>query len=276
MPTLWRPVTLFSLMALLAAFNCTRAEAFKATLAVTATDPVPPVTFGQKGGVIYLRIQYQTDTPIKIFATGLRTGREVRDGYNNPSPLYSSGSGEAFCWFAENSGAVIDEIRIEAHAFGLIPLTTISIPFQANWTSSEPTQARIRQPWVLELEAAQSRALNEEHQRASTGWIHLVAIIAGGVIMLVAAGSVIVYVPLQAYAIRKLTGPHLFGAIVTGLIMAGLITHAVYAYRAGAGLWPIFLIFGSPVAVAYLLWAVLRARKAEKATTRHQDQPTAG
>lgn len=148
MPTLWRPVTLFSLIALLSAFNCTRAEAFKATLSVTATGPVPPATFGQKGGVIYLRIQYQIDTPIKIFATGYRAGREVRGGYNNPSPLYSSGSGEAFCWFGENSGAVIEEIRIGAHAFGLIPLATISIPFQANWNGTEPARARTRPaPW---------------------------------------------------------------------------------------------------------------------------------
>lgn len=252
------------MIAPLSPFICTSAEAFQATLTVTATDPESPATFGEKSGAIFLRIRYQTDVPTRIFAAGFHSGHAVVSAASSLSPLYVAGSGDAFCWFVIGSGTQIDEVRVKAEAFGLVPLTSISIPFQAHWTSTELALAHVRQPWVQEMQNAQSRALNEENRRASSGWMHIVAIVAGGAIMAIGAASAIIYLPLQAYATWKLTGRHLLGAIVVAVIMTAVIIHAVFAYRAGSGLWPIFLIFVSPVAVAYLFTAIMQARKAEK------------
>lgn len=61
----------------------------------------------------YLRLRYETDKPVHIWARPYFNGKPVEAG-SNPSQMYS-GKGETFGWFFFHApGDMVDEVRITA------------------------------------------------------------------------------------------------------------------------------------------------------------------
>jgi len=78
----------------------------------------------------------------------------------------------------------------------------------------------------------------------------------------------LVYPPLQAFAIWRLKGwSHV--AVIPALVMVPVLGHAAYAYAQNSNLWPIFIIFVSPLANAFLLVVLLASGR------RRNNEPAA-
>ena len=68
------------------------------------------------------------------------------------------------------------------------------------------------------------------------------------------------YFFLQALMAVRYRGRWLVFSLVPLLFMVPLALHAAFAFAAGSNLWPLLLIFASPIAFAYLLGlAVVKA-----------------
>lgn len=149
--TMWLAVVL---LASFAANAATTVEVLDTYPSGSSVRLAPNETF-------YIRLRFETDEPIKIWARPYFRGEPVRAG-SNPSYVYT-GSGEALGWFFlfDESGAV-DEIRIST-GDGSIDGTHVALTYPIEVEGSRKPVAREPAPdWVEEL-----RALDKERQRAA-------------------------------------------------------------------------------------------------------------
>ena len=105
------------------------------------------------------------------------------------------------------------------------------------------------------------------HTAAQTQVFNPASLVIGGSIILVGFLSVIAYIPLQLFAVWKLKGGLRIAAFIPIPIMALVLAVTVAAYVAESNLWPIYMIFCSPIAVIFLavLLIASRASTARKA-----------
>jgi len=112
----------------------------------------------------YLRLAYETDKPVHIWARPYLNGKPANAG-SNPSQQYS-GKGETFGWFFFHApGDMVDEVRITA-GDGHISNT----PIVAVWRGfvvggSETPDAQAEPIWIAEM-SARAKAAQDEAYRA--------------------------------------------------------------------------------------------------------------
>jgi len=103
------------------------AAAAAPTVQVLETWPPGEAVTLADGERFHLRLRYDSEQPIRIWARPYFRGEEVAAG-SNPSPPYPAGSGEAIGWFFFlEPGAQVDEVRISAGDGGL------ATPVVASW-----------------------------------------------------------------------------------------------------------------------------------------------
>jgi hypothetical protein len=84
------------------------------TVEVVETDPAGDVVWLGRNQSYYLRLSYQSDEPVKIWARPYYRDKVVQAG-SNPSRVHPAGSGEALGWFfLFEPGTRVDEVRISA------------------------------------------------------------------------------------------------------------------------------------------------------------------
>ena len=75
----------------------------------------------------------------------------------------------------------------------------------------------------------------------------------GALLVQIGFGSAVAYVPLQIRACRNWRGGWRIAALVPLLLMVPVFVSAVIGIVYGSNLWPIYLIFLSPVGTGYLV-----------------------
>ncbi|HEU4619046.1 MAG TPA: hypothetical protein VFV10_13480 [Gammaproteobacteria bacterium] len=134
------------------------------TVTVLATEPSGDVVSLRRNETFYLRIGYETDEPVRIWARPYFQGRAV-DAGSNPSATYT-GSGEALGWFfLIDPDARVDEVRISAGdgtdaGTEIVAVYPVQVRGSASPATREPKPA-----WVEELKAradAAERAAYEQ------------------------------------------------------------------------------------------------------------------
>ena len=86
---------------------CLRAET---NVSVIATDPTTEVVLG-RGQPFYVRIAFETDQPVGIWARPYGGGKPIKRYFSNVSASHV-GAGEALGWFSLDEAAEVDEVRI--------------------------------------------------------------------------------------------------------------------------------------------------------------------
>jgi hypothetical protein len=144
------------------------AGAAQAQMRATVVESDPPgeaITLA-RGEVLWLRIAYEADQPVRIWARPYFNGREA-PAHSNPSPQYS-GRGEALGWFSFPEAAQADEIRIQFGVQGSrMPLEVLSYRVRITATG-QPGAPRAAPAWAEELRReaeALSRAQREARER---------------------------------------------------------------------------------------------------------------
>ena len=80
------------------------------SISVTATDPATEAVLG-KGQPFYVRVTFETDQPVGIWARPFAGGKPVKRYFSNVSASHV-GAGETLGWFALDEVAGVDEVRI--------------------------------------------------------------------------------------------------------------------------------------------------------------------
>jgi hypothetical protein len=132
---------------------------------IVETQPASSATLGRQQS-FWVRIEYQSDEPIRLWARPYRNGREVEKAMSNGSLKYV-GSGEALGWFALTEPGEVDEIRINAGGgkpYREWELARESV--ELRWTDAPSAETRAE--WVEELLATEEARRAEESKRRAS------------------------------------------------------------------------------------------------------------
>jgi hypothetical protein len=170
---------------LLVAFvACTAQAEIRAIIAET-DPPGEAVTLG-RDEVFWVRIAYDSDEPVRIWARPYLDGKEVA-AHSNPS-ITHTGRGYALGWFSFRQAAQADEIRIQVGTSRSSQSLEIARhPVQLTATG-QPVARRTAAPWVDELRReTEARGRLEQERVSSRPASTKDAVVTYGLMLLVAA-----------------------------------------------------------------------------------------
>jgi hypothetical protein len=133
---------------------------------IVQTQPAGDASLGHQES-FWVRIEYNTDEAISLWARPYRNGTQVKEAMSNASLTYT-GSGEALGWFALIERGDVDEVRVFAGGgkpFREWELARHSV--RLRWTDGRPS-AVPQTPWVTELLAMEKARYHEDAQRRAS------------------------------------------------------------------------------------------------------------
>jgi hypothetical protein len=195
-----------------------------------------------------VRIQFDTDEPVSLWAPPYRNGKPVdRGARTNPSAKHT-GSGYALGWVEFTEATEVDEIRIRAG--GGDPYREWELARAAvalRWTGADiPDEARPR--WVKELQAAEDARMRAEAQRRANEPVSGgdVAFMSGFNLFMFALGIAGVVVPI--WSAWKWQGGWRIAALVPAGVVGFVVARIVFDTTidpTSHNLWPFeIIIFG--------------------------------
>jgi hypothetical protein len=201
---------------------------------------------------LYLRITYTSDIPLRFRAKAYNQGALVERGAAyNPAPAYPAGQGEALAWLSFDDEARIDEVRVTALDEKWREIVTHRFAVDVRWNGVAPRRQREPAAWASRLSDAQQRMSSSATKDGDGG-----GGVLGGLLFSLMGLSIPLYLILQAFMLVRLRGGWRKAAMVPLVGMIPLVLFTLFGLLAGANLWPLMLLFLTPVAVCYLvvLW----------------------
>lgn len=220
---------------------------------ILETDPSVAATLHAREP-FYVRIAYQSDVPLRFQAAGYDRGMKRQEGVAlNPAPVYGAGTGHAIGWIAGDDKTRIDEIRVHVFDESWRLIDTLSAAADIRWNGAAPRTRREPAAWATELSDIQQHMTAA--RLASTGEDNAL----WGILVMLMAWSVPGYFVLQIYMWLKYREHWRRAALLPLWVMVPLFAYSLFALFAGSNLWPLMLIFFSPLAFIYLI-CVLAAK----------------
>jgi len=239
------------------------------TVEVLETYPAgEEVTLGRNEN-FYLRLRYDTDHPVGIWARPYLRGKPARAG-SNGSYTYS-GSGEALGWFfLMSSDAQVDEIRITA-GDGSIDGTPVVFTYGVHVTGSEQAPGSEAQPdWVARLKAADAERQRLAYQGyanrpVAPGTSLLAALFMVGVLALGVGGFV-----LPVRALVRWRGGWRLAAVVPTALMGFVVLRLIAGVSVDPtshNLWPFEILMVGLLSVGVMAVLMLLRKLAGETAT---------
>ncbi|MDF0667446.1 MAG: hypothetical protein P0119_15415 [Nitrospira sp.] len=203
-------------------------DGVRADTTVRVVETWPPgdhVTLG-KNQNFYLRLVYETDKPVHIWARPYFNGKPANVG-SNPSQTYS-GKGETYGWFFFHApGDMVDEVRITA-GDGRVSNTPVVVVWRGYVVGgSEVPDAQTQPAWIAEMnarvkasEAEAHRARRQEPVSASDQ-----ALMTGFLLAVLATG--LLGFGLPAWGVWRWHGAWRIAAAVPGAMMVFVVMRIV-------------------------------------------------
>ncbi len=223
-------------------------------LTLVRTSPFRDATL-PRSGQLYLEVEYESAEPLRIQARAYRDGKPAPERQAmNASVLHPAGKRRALVWVSFFEPAAIDEIRVTAHDDRWQPLRILSVASRADWTKRSGAY-RAPPQWVSDHIEAESRMADAHPVEEATG-----GGLVGLAIMAIAMIALPGYLVLQVTGLRRFAGLWRYAAGVPLLLMVPVALATMAGLVGSSNLWPLLLIFATPVAVLFLL-ALFAARR---------------
>jgi hypothetical protein len=218
---------------------------------VVAIDPPAGATLG-RDEPFFVRIQFESDEPVNLWARPYRDGKPVDRGARTNASAKHAGAGYALGWFSFTGAAEVDEVRIRAG--GGKPWReweVASYPVTLSWTG-QPAATRNAEPWVSDLQGQANAALRQSarEQAARPPSAGDTALFAG--FMLAALGLLVGGLALPAWALWKWRGGWRIAAAAPVAIMAFVVLRIVVGIArdpTSHNLWPFELLMWGAASV---------------------------
>jgi hypothetical protein len=233
------------------------------TARIVETQPSAGSTLSRSES-FYVRIEYESDEPINLWARPYRNGEQVEQAMSNASSKFS-GSGETLGWFALIEPGVVDEVRVIAG--GGKPYREWELARQSvdlRWTTASPS-ARSSPAWVDELQAAETSRQREEAKRRASEPVSVgdSMLFFGFMLAVLALGLGGLIVP--TYCVWKWSGGWKIAAVVPLAIVAvvvGRILIDTARDPTSHNLWPFEILIWCTVSLVGIgaLWVARRMR----------------
>lgn len=221
-----------------------------ASIRIIETDPASPATLGswQRFNV---RIGYVADEPIRVHGQALSRERKVTSATSG-SPVYPPGSGEGMFWFAYTEPAQVGRIVLTAYPANVqTTLAEAVLDVDLRWAGAQ-TASPPPAEWVRRMDAVAERRHREQYE----AYMNRPPPVWQSALFFALVWSPLAYLVLQVVALRRFRGAWRVAALAPLVPMAVVLLYTVSAYRAGSNLFPLVLIFTSPVALLYLVGLV--------------------
>jgi hypothetical protein len=203
-------------------------DGVRAETVVRVVETWPPgnyVTLGRNQN-FYLRLEYETDKPIGIWARPYFKGKPVNAG-SNTSPSYS-GTGETFGWFFFSHPVdVVDEVRITA-GDGSVSNTPVVAVWRGYVLGDNKVSGATAEPaWIAEMSARAKAAQDEAYRARTREPVSRSdrALISGFVLAALASGLFGFFMP--AWAVWRWNGVWRTAAAVPAAMMAFVVLRIV-------------------------------------------------
>lgn len=214
------------------------------TLEIVEIDPEGETL--HVGAALHVKVHYSSDKPVRIQSVGMRSGAII-PGLMNASPAYRQGEGDVLSWVAFDDATEIETVRVTLFDSNWVPLASKDVPMQAVWSESAPV--REVAPWVPILQQQQKHLIDAQNKTAASKPSGIADSVFGGLFYLAVPAYLIVQIWL---AIRWRDRWRIF-ALLPLLVMIPIWLFSFFALSRGSNLWPLWIIFISPLALGYLL-----------------------
>jgi len=234
------------------ALAATRSAHAAPQVRILETEPASAATLAPNAS-FYLRLSYQTEEPLRLWARPYRHGVQVPRALTNASPEYL-GTGEALGWFAISGSGVVDEVRIvasrgEAEHEWVVAKRAV----QLRWDGAAPATAQPKAAWIVRLLHDQQQLLQRTADSSRTGSdVRGASALLGAFVVLVAA-LVIAGLALPLHAVWQWRGAwRLAAALPVGLIGSVVARVLVDVARdpKSHNLWPFEVLQAAVIALA--------------------------
>ena len=224
---------------------------------LAATDP------GNGGALaveqqLFLKVAYRSDIPLVFsYSAYLHGEKREADFYTGYPQLQGAGEHEALGWIGYSSPTQIDELRIEILDANRRKIGEISRPFKFFWKpTAAVTGERSKADWISSLERFEEHqrtiAVDPFDQRRRT----LEALLFGLDFV-----SIPLYLLLQGYTLWRFRGRWRDLAIVPLISLVPLVLASLVGFGMELRYWVIFILRGTPFALAYLVAVWLGYRR---------------
>ena len=221
---------------------------------VVATDPPAEATLGSFEP-FFVRIQFDADEPVSLWARPYRNGKPVdRGARTNPSAKHT-GSGYALGWVEFTEATEIDEIRIRAGGGNPYREREVaSYPVKLAWTGQAP-RTRTHEPWVGELKRQADAAFKQAQREQASRPVSAgdTALMSG--FMLAMLGLLVGGLAAPAWALWKWRGGWRGAAAVPVAILSFVVLRIVVDTArdpTSHNLWPFELLMWGAASVAVI------------------------
>lgn len=210
----------------------------------------------------YVRLAYESETPVRIWARPYHEGEPAHAG-SHASPRYS-GRGEALGWFfLMEPGTRVDEIQVTAGDGSSAGTALMAVWRGQIFASSKPAQTGAPPQWVEELRRQEKAAHDREVREAMAqpvppGEAILAAVFMWGVLAVGLVGLVWPW-----WALMRWRGKWLLGAALPALLMTLVVLRLVIGIAVDPGshnLWPFELLIGGLVSSVVMVVLVVARR----------------
>ncbi|MGM9454982.1 hypothetical protein ACTAZI_16790 [Legionella bozemanae] len=207
---------------------------------LSETSPAAPAVLHQNEA-LYVLIRYQSEEPLRFQAIGSYLGKEVKaNARMNPSQAYPAGEGQAIAYKATK----IDSLRVTVYNANWQALETKSLSLSATWQEDRSNVTQPKAPWVNELNQQQQASVTATQQPLSAGDILFIQLLYW---------SIPIYWILQLIVLWKWSGTWRKLACIPLCISIPLLIYTVFSLFAESNLWPLMMLFITPVILLILL-----------------------
>lgn len=226
--------------------------AFEVKLTQTSPQTSPSFsTILHKDEALFVRIQYQSEQPLRFQARGLLNGIENEKNVRyNPSPVYAQGQGDAIAWIAYDSPTSINKIRVNIYNQQWQQIGSQDLNLSINWTNHTASTPTPIADWAQTLNNIQQNSVSTAAMNTESSFFF-------GFLMQMMFLMTPGYLILQIYTLRKYEGNWKKAVRIPLFVMIPLGVYTIFALMAGSNLWPLMLIFISPFSFIYLLGVII-------------------
>lgn len=206
----------------------------------------------------YLRLGYDSDAPLHLWARPYLRGKPANAG-NNPSFVHPAGSGEALGWFfLMNPGNAVDEIRIETSDGAAGNLVLLSFPVNIVGVARDAAPVAAEPEWVASMRDADKERGDREREQMmqSSSGGGGIAFALLGVVLLLIIGSIAW--PIRA--VRRWRGGWRTAALVPLAVMGFVVLRILVGTSmdpTSHNLWPFEVAMAGMVSVGAMVALVL-------------------
>ncbi|CUA99485.1 hypothetical protein [Thiomonas bhubaneswarensis] len=236
-------------------FGAAASASAATTVQVVGTEPAGEnITLGRNQN-FYLRLQYQSDQPVHIWARPYYQG-EPADAGNNPSRVYPAGSGEALGWFfLFKPGDRVDEVRITA-GDGSLAGTSVVATYPVQIIGGDaPAVSQNTPDWVSRLGAQDKAARQAAYAQQMNTPVSAgdVGLFNGFMLTMLAIGMAGFAAP--AWGLWRWQGGWRMAAAVPAIIMGFVVLRIIVDTQrdpTSHNLWPFEILMAGALSAAIM------------------------